>query len=687
MSTNGYKYVNREISWLAFNERVLQEAANTDVPLIERLKFLGIFSSNLDEFFRVRVGTLQRMLTAGIKAKAELGSTPKKILNQIHEVVLRQREQFDAIFAELWAVLKREHIFVINERQLNPQQREYVRIFFEQQVRPHLVPIMLNTVPKFPYLKNQVIYLAINLRRKNVEQSDYALIEVPAKLLPRFIVLPTTDRNNYVIMLDDVIRFGLPAIFAVFDYHAIQAYTIKLTRDAELDIEDDITQSLLEKISQSVRNRMKGQPVRFVYDREIPEDFLHFILKHNNLGNHENLIPGGRYHNARDFMNFPNVGSARLEYTKSAPLSHTHIAKHKSLFEAIRERDILLHFPYHSFQRAVDLLREAAIDPKVVSISMTLYRVAKNSNVISALINAIRNGKRVNVLLELKARFDEEANIHWTQKLEEEGAHLIEGVPGLKVHTKLCLIKRSEGKDLVRYCLISTGNFNEETAGVYSDHALLTANRQITREVEHVLEFLNKNYKTHKYTHLIVSPFQMRKRFIKLIGNETKNAMLGKDAYIYAKLNSLVDKKMIDKLYQASQAGVKIKMIVRGICSLVPGVAGMSENIEVISIVDKYLEHSRLFVFANNGDEIYYLSSADWMVRNFDHRVEVAVPILEQALKNQLRQFLQLQFGDTQKARIIDATQSNLFRMTDNGNGRAQDAIYQYLKNGLHSTN
>lgn len=682
MRKENQKYMNREISWLSFNERVLQEAADPGVPLIERLKFLGIYSSNLDEFFRVRVGSLKRMIDAGIKSKAIFGGTPKKILRDIHDKVVLLGDQFDKVFADLQEELRKEKIFIIDATELNEEQEKFVHTYFEQQVRPRLVPIMLAIVPTFPYLKNQVIYLAVYMSKKN-EPDDfkYALIEVPVDILPRFIVIPNIDDRHYMIMLDDIIRYGLKEIFAIFGYDTFKAYTIKLTRDAEIDIEDDVTKSFFEKISKSVRKRKEGQPVRFVYDREMPDDLLNYILKHNNLENFENHIPGGRYHNARDFMNFPNVGPKSFEYEKKPALPHKEIQSHKSMFSIIKSRDILIHFPYQSFHHIIDLLREAAIDPKVKSIKMTLYRVAKNSNVMNALINASKNGKSVTAVIELLARFDEEANIYWTRKLEEEGVRIIDGVPGLKVHAKLLLISREEDGKLVHYANIGTGNFNESTAKIYADHALLTADSRITNEVNKVFKFLRNNYKTYTYRHLLVSPFSMRKRIDKLIRNEIKNAQEGKEAYIYIKLNSLVDRVTINRLYEASQAGVNIKMIVRGICSLLPGIPGLSEHIQIISIVDKYLEHSRIFIFCNGGDELYFISSADWMIRNLDNRVEVATPIYDKNIQRELKNYLEIQFRDTTKARLINVEQDNPYRQAaSNSNGRAQEDIYEFLK-------
>jgi len=675
------KYINREISWLSFNHRVLQEAADPTVPLIERLKFLGIYSSNLDEFFRVRVGTLYRIIRAGIKGKVIFGGSPQKILNQIQKIVIKQRKQFDRVFTELQNELEAQKIYMVNETELTEKQTVFIQNYFEDEVRPRLVPIMLDSLPEFPYLKNQAIYLAIYLQDKKSDDRCYALIEVPADLLPRFIVLPNVAEQHYVIMLDDVIRFGLKEIFSIFNFDTFHAFTIKLTRDAEFDIDDDITKSAFEKIAKSVKKRHFGQPVRFVYDQKIPADLLQFILKKNRMTGLENLIPGGRYHNAKDFMNFPNIGAANLKYSQPHTLTHADINSSKSIIHTIRQKDILLVYPYQSFHHFIDLLREAAIDPKVTSIKMTLYRVAKNSNVVNALINAMKNGKRVTVFMELKARFDEVANIYWTKKLEEEGAHLIDGVPGLKVHAKLCLISRKEGKKTVHYAIIGTGNFNEITAKIYSDHALLTADKQITSEVDKVFSFLENTYKTFAYKHLIVSPFYMRKHFTKMIRNEIKNAIAGNKAYIYLKLNSLVDQKMIDKLYEASQAGVKIKMVIRGICSLIPGIKDLSENIDVISIVDMFLEHSRIFIFCNGGDEKYYISSADWMIRNLDNRVEVAAPVYDKNLQKQLRSFMELQFRDSHKATIINEKQDNHHRNGQAGSHkRAQVDMFKQLK-------
>ncbi|MDW7731612.1 MAG: polyphosphate kinase 1 [Methanolobus sp.] len=684
MSVEVNDYINREVSWLSFNERVLQEAKDPEVPLLERLKFLGIFSSNLDEFFSVRVGTLQRMIDAGVKSKAVVSVSPKKVMKEVHHIVLRLRDDFDRVFVELTKELEQQNIFIVDEVHLDEAQSSFLKTYFREKVRSRLIPVMLKDIPDFPYLKNQVIYLLIDVRKKwDPNGSKFALIEVPADVLPRFIMLPDSDDRKCVIMLDDVIRFGLDDIFSTFEYDSIGAYTIKLTRDAELDIDDDVTKSFFEKVSESLEERKKGQPVRFVYDRDMPYYLLDFTLKRLDIQKFENLVPGGKYHNAKDFMNFPQIGPDSFYYERKHPLPHKDLVSHKSIFAAIRERDILLHYPYQSFDYFIDLLREAAIDPNVSSIKVTLYRVARNSNVINALINAIKNGKSVTVVIELQARFDEESNIYWTQKLEEAGARIIDGVPGLKVHSKLCHITRNEGSDIVHYSCIGTGNFNESTAKLYCDHMLMTTNKDLTVEVERVFDFFAHNYKVYDYKHLVVAPLQMRSAFEKYIDDEIANARAGKPAYIHAKMNSLVDSEMINKLYDASKSGVKIRMVIRGICSLVPGVKDRSENIEVVSIVDKYLEHSRIFIFCNNGDERYFISSADWMVRNLDRRVEVAAPIYDPSIQKELAEYMNLQFLDNTKARIINDRQDNQYKKGGEKSYRAQEDIYDFLKKRL----
>jgi polyphosphate kinase len=673
-------YVNRELSWLSFNQRVLQEAEDESVPLLERLKFLGIFSSNLDEFYRVRVATYKRMV-----AKADesgIGDGPQQVLNQIQKKVIKLRDQFDSTFTKVLSLLQDENIYLINENELDELQQKFVQNYFIEKVRPRLVPVMIREKKKFPYLHNQVIYLAIHLSKSDdPEDYQYAVIQLPTNTINRFIEIPSVGEKKCIIMLDDIIRNSLPDIFSIFDYDTFAAYTIKLTRDAEFDINDDITISFFEKIAQSVKAREKGRIVRFVYDKSMPDKMFDFILNKLKIKEEENITPGGKYHNARDFLGFPSLGFKHLLYSKQLPLPHKDLINQKSAFKVIKNKDILLHYPYQSYHHVIDFLREAALDPKVRSIKITLYRLASNSAVINALINAMRNGKRVTVVIELQARFDEEANLYWVNQLKEEGAHILDGVPGLKVHAKLCQVRRREEDGDILYTYISTGNFNESTAKIYADHGLFTAHKDISKEVKKVFDFLENNYKTFAYKHLLVSPFFMRKKIKKMIKNEIKLASEGKEGLIYIKLNNLVDQDMINWLYKASQAGVKIKMIVRGICSLVPGLKDLSENIEVYSILDMYLEHSRIFVFGNGGEEKYYLTSADWMVRNLDNRIEVATPIYDKAIQKEIKEYLTVQFNDSKKARVLNQKQDNSYRSGKNLKGpRAQVGQYEILQ-------
>jgi polyphosphate kinase len=681
-------YIPRDISWLSFNERVFQEATDKTVPLIERIKFLGIFSNNLDEFFRVRVATLKRLAEIKKNTKEILGENPQKLLRQIYKIVLNQQKQVELVYESLVKELAREKIYLVDEKQLDKEHAEFVLKYFHENVLPTLAPVMIDSAPKFPYLSDRAIYLAVKMWKKSagLKSVKYAVLRVPTDVLPRFIVFPKMkNESRYIILLDNVIRFCLKEVFAIFDIDEADAYTIKITRDAELDIDTDLSKSMLEKIEKSLKQRKKGDPVRLVYDTTIPKDLLQFITKKMKKG--VNLIPGGRYHNFKDFMKFPSVGHRDLLYHHPRPIPNPQLNNAKSLFAVIRKRDILLSYPYQSFNHLIDLLREASIDPKVTSIKMTLYRLAENSNIMHILTNAIKNGKSVTAMVELQARFDEEANIYWANQLKEEGAEIIYGISGLKVHCKLLLITRQEGNDSIDYAYLGTGNFNEDTAKLYTDLALLTTDKKITDEAAKVFNFFSNNFRIGSYKHLLMAPFFMRKKLIKYIHREIKNAEAGKEAYIILKLNSLVDQEIIKKLYLASQAGVNIKILIRGSCSLVPGVKGISENIQAYSIIDKYLEHSRVLIFCNGGDEKIYISSADWMSRNFDQRCEVAIPIYDRKIQSEIKALLDIQFKDNTKARVIDAKQSNIYKFAAPGEKkvRSQDEIYNYFKSDANS--
>ena len=673
-------YVPKEISWLYFNERVLQEAENRDVPLLERFKFLGIYSNNLDEYFRVRVATLKRLSQFGVKSKSILGYSPKATLKKIQEIVLEQNVRFERIYSSLLQELDKHNIHIINEKQLNPEQAAFVQDFFHREVRTRLMPFLIEKDTELPNLTEDAIYLAICLIKTETQKKKFALLEIPTNILSRFIVLPQKGDERYVIYLDDIIRFGLRDIFFIFDFDEFSAYTIKLTKDAELEIADDISESYIEKLSRSLHQRKWGNPVRFIYDREMPLDLLKILTKKLKFGPDDVVIPANRYHNFKDFMKFPSLGRKKFFYDPLPSVNHRDIQTGKSILSVIKRKDIMLFFPYHPFDHFIDMLREASIDPSVTSIHITLYRLARNSSVINALLNAARNRKNVTTVVELQARFDEEANILWGNKLMDEGVKVIYGVPGLKVHAKLCLITRMKNDITQRFAAIGTGNFNEDTAKIYTDHLLLTADKKITYEVFKAFSFFNVNYRKDNFYHLVLSPFFLRNKMTQLIDNEIKNAKAGKKAYIWLKLNNVTDSEIIEHLYEASKAGVNVRMIIRGMISLVPGVKDVSENIKAISIVDRFLEHTRFSIFCNGGDEEVYISSADLMTRNIEHRIEVTCPVFDKSIRNEIKDIFLIQWKDNVKARNIDASLSNTFVKSGKEKLQSQTEVYNYIR-------
>ena len=681
MVKNNNQYVNREISWLWFNERVLQESADKNVPLIERLRFLGIFSNNLDEFFKVRYATVKRIVEAGRNGKSALGGEKAKdLLEEITNIVIEQQTKSLAILKKIEHELEGKNIFILKETELNESQKEFAKDYFLNEVSPQLMTIILNELTRFPTLKDTAAYLAVKMVIKSnhsKKEKRYALIEIP-KGIDRFVVLPDEGDKSFIIILDDLIRYCLDNIFTMFEYESISAHMIKITRDAELDMDNDLSKSFIEKISSSVEHRKIGDPVRFVYDKSIGRDTLAFLKEKMNIEDTDSVIPGGRYHNRRDYMGFPSLGRKDLLYEKIIPLPVKGLSVEGSILESIAKKDYMQYTPYHTFTYILKFLREAALDPKVRTIKITVYRLASNSQVAASLINAVKNGKQVTVQIELQARFDEQANIEYAEQLQAEGVKLIFGVPGLKVHSKICLIEREEGHEIKRYGFISTGNFNESTARIYTDYTLFTAYDPILKELNKVFDFFETTYKINKYKHLIVSPHYTKNAFMKLIDVEIANAILGKEAYIKIKMNSFTSYKMVDKLYEASRAGVKIQLIIRGICCLVPGIKGMSENIEAISIVDKFLEHTRLFAFANGGNPKIYISSADWMTRNLDYRVEVGCPIYDEDIKKELMDTFEICWKDNMKARVFNEKQDNAYRKTTVPRIRSQFATYEY---------
>ncbi len=686
MVKSNNQYVNREISWLWFNERVLQESADKNVPLIERLRFLGIFSNNLDEFFKVRYATVKRIVEAGRSGKSVLGGEKAKdLLEEITKIVINQQTKSLVILKQIEHELEGKNIFILKETELNDSQKEFVKEYFLKEVSPQLMTIILNELTQFPTLKDTAAYLAVRMVIKSdasKKEKRYALIEIP-KGIDRFVVLPVEGDKSFIILLDDLIRYCLDNIFTMFEYESITAHMIKITRDAELDMDNDLSKSFIEKISSSVEHRKISDPVRFVYDKSIGKDTLAFLKDKMKIEDTDSVIPGGRYHNRRDYMGFPSLGRQDLLYEKITPLPVKGLSVEGSILGSIAKKDYLQYTPYHTFAYILKFLREAALDPKVRSIKITVYRLASNSQVAASLINAVKNGKQVTVQIELQARFDEQANIEYAEQLQAEGVKLIFGVPGLKVHSKICIIEREEGDALKRYGFISTGNFNESTARIYTDYTLFTAHDPILKELNKVFDFFETTYKINKYKHLIVSPHYTKNVFQKLIDVEIANAILGKEAYIKIKMNSFTSYKMVDKLYEASRAGVKIQLIVRGICCLVPGVKGMSENIEAISIVDKFLEHTRLFAFANGGNPKVYISSADWMTRNLDYRVEVGCPIYDQDIKKELMDTFEICWKDNTKARVFTEKQDNAYRKTKPPKIRSQFATYDYYAKDL----
>ena len=676
------RIIVRDISWLAFNGRVLQEAGDETVPLRERIRFLGIFSSNLDEFFRVRVATLRRMIEFGSKANMHLEQTPEKILEEINVKVTNQQNQFNRTWTNILTELKNQKIFLITEKQLHREQQKFVLSYFNDNVRSNIVPLMIENIQEFPTLNDKSIYLACKLSAKDESiPQRFALVSVPSRL-QRFIILPSAAEEKYIILLEDIIRFCLPNIFSYFGYDTFSSNIIKVTRDAEIDIDNDVSTSFIQKIERGLKNRKKGKPVRFIFDKDIDSLLLNYLIKRLGLTNKDNIQSGSRIHNFKDFINFPDSVFERKNPRKKAFI-HPLLQNANSVTKVILEKDVLLNFPYHSFDSLIDLLIEAAIAPDVMSIKLTCYRLAPGSNIINALTNAVRNGKSVSVVLELRARFDEEANLEWKERLEEAGVKVFLGVLNLKIHAKLCLIKKRINNQTIHFGFVSTGNLNEKTARLYGDHCLLTSDRHIMADVNRIFNYLEnpKNMQSLKACkRLIVSPVSLRRQLHLLIDKEIKSAREGKNASIILKLNSLSDEELIIKLYEAARAGVKIKMIIRGICCMYTENKKFIKKVKAISIVDEYLEHARIMVFHHDGKEKVFISSADWMVRNIDHRVEATCPIYNKEIQKELKEILNIQLADNVKARVLDNELSNMYVESESTKKvRSQIETYNYL--------
>lgn len=683
------KTIQRDLSWLSFNARVLQEAGDAAVPLRERIRFLGIFSNNLDEFFRVRVATLKRMIQVGAKDKMHLEDNPEDILEQIQMTVLSQQSEFNRIWDLILSEMNEQKIFLITEKELNEEQKLFVTTYYDEEVSANVIPLMIESIPELPYLRDKSFYLGVVLwKKESALKRMFSIIEVPTRAFNRFFLLPSPDGEQHIILLEDVIRFNLPEIFDYFGYDQYQSSVFKVTKDAEIDIDNDVSTTLIEKLEKGLKNRRKGKPVRFVYDKEMDPGLLEFLIRKLNLTKRDNIIPGGRIHNFREFMDFPRQ-VFKSQNAKRKPLDHPALAE-KRVTDLVMQQDLMLHFPYHSFNPVIDLLREAAIDPDVTSIKITAYRLAKQSKIVNALINAVRNGKQVTVMLELKARFDEEANLAWKERLEEDGVKVLIGMPNMKVHAKLCIIRKRVADSIVQYGFISTGNLNEATSKVYADHCLLTSNKAIMTDANRIFSYI-EHHKTGTHflkacTTLLPSPFFARREVVKMIRAEVKNAQRGLPATICAKMNSLSDEEIIEELYAAAKAGVEIYLIVRGIFCMLTENQKFIKAVTAISIVDEYLEHARVWIFHNGGKEKMFISSADWMVRNLDHRVEATCPILDPEIRKELKDIITIQLKDNVKARLLDNAQSNSYVEGREGDEkvRSQYETYFYLHNKIN---
>jgi polyphosphate kinase len=658
--------IQRDLSWLSFNYRVLQEAKDKSVPLLERLKFLAIYSSNLDEFFRVRVSQHRKLVEIGKRTQRELDYDPKSLLKTIHKIVNAQQEEFSSIYSNtIIPDLRNNRIRLLRRLELSTTQRSFVEKYFQENLLPFTQPVLLVQNKIRVFLNNASLYLAVMLKTKGKKKStsEFAIIKIPSDYLPRFVVLPSEEGWHDVIILDDIVRHSVSWMFPGFDIH--DTFSFKLTRDAELYIDDEFSGDLIEKIKSSLQKRSIGTASRFVYDREMPAELLNFLVQTFELGDYDKL-PEGRYHNNFDFFKFPDFGMHNLRNKQLPPLPLKALQNMPDMFDKIKERDHLINMPYHSYESVVQFFEKAAADPKVSHIKVIQYRVAKKSRIMAALINAVKAGKQVTVFIEVKARFDEESNLRWGETLQEAGVRVYYSIPGVKVHAKIALIRRNEGNSHRLYAYMSTGNFHEDTAKIYSDFGIFTADPRLTSEAARIFNFFETVKEPQEpFKHLLVGKFNLRSGFVALIDREIANAKAGKKARIIIKVNSLEDKEMISKLYEASQAGVEIKLIVRGICCLVPGIPGVSDNIEAISIVDRFLEHARVFIFYNKGKEDVYLSSADWMMRNLNYRIEMAFPVYNRDIKKTILEVIRFQLKDNVKARIIDPQFTNTYRQNN----------------------
>ncbi len=679
-------YLERDISWMYFNERILQEATRPHVPLLERLSFLGIYSNNLDEFFRVRMASQSRIAECGDRAAVRESEHAKKIIKQIGKLNAHYAKAYAQAVEQVTEELKRENICLVDDTEVTPEQLEFIRSYFRERLSGFIVPVWFSAIKWLDYENDENIYLAVKVSRTEPRPvADYAFLEVPVGPCGRFVRLPDHEGRSYLMYLDDVVRCCLPLVFEGLGFTSFEAYTFKFTRDAEMEIDNDLRTGILQKISKGVKSRKRGEPLRVLYDARIPKDLLKRVLRKLDLDSLDTVLASGRYQNHKDFMRFPDCGRADLRYPTWTPILKRELDGPASLLDRIRQKDRFIHVPYHNFDSFIRILQEAAVSKEVESIKITLYRLARESKVVRALIGAARNGKKVTVVIELLARFDEASNINWSKRMQEAGIKVIFGVEGLKVHSKIVHIGMKRGADIA---CISTGNFHEGNARTYTDCMLMTASRRLVKDVDSVFGFIERPYTPVRFKELLVSPNEMKNRFVALINNEIKNRKSGKPAYIKIKINHITDPVMVEKLYEASRAGVDIDLLVRGNCSLVPGIPGVSDHIRIAGIIDRYLEHSRIFVFAAGGEERVFIGSADWMPRNLDNRVEVVTPVYDPEVKEEMKRIVDFGLRDTLQARIVDGEGKNLFKQPDEGGQpfRSQEALYEYYLNEEQAT-
>lgn len=679
-------YLERDISWMYFNERILQEATRPHVPLLERLSFLGIYSNNLDEFFRVRMASQSRIAECGDRAAVRESEHAKKIIKQIGKLNAHYAKAYAQAVEQVTEELKRENICLVDDTEVTPEQLEFIRSYFRERLSGFIVPVWFSAIKWLDYENDENIYLAVKVSRTEPRPvADYAFLEVPVGPCGRFVRLPDHEGRSYLMYLDDVVRCCLPLVFEGLGFTSFEAYTFKFTRDAEMEIDNDLRTGILQKISKGVKSRKRGEPLRVLYDARIPKDLLKRVLRKLDLDSLDTVLASGRYQNHKDFMRFPDCGRADLRYPTWTPILKRELDGPESLLDRIRQKDRFIHVPYHNFDSFIRILQEAAVSKEVESIKITLYRLARESKVVRALIGAARNGKKVTVVIELLARFDEASNINWSKRMQEAGIKVIFGVEGLKVHSKIVHIGMKRGADIA---CISTGNFHEGNARTYTDCMLMTASRRLVKDVDSVFGFIERPYTPVRFKELLVSPNEMKNRFVALINNEIKNRKSGKPAYIKIKINHITDPVMVEKLYEASRAGVDIDLLVRGNCSLVPGIPGVSDHIRIAGIIDRYLEHSRIFVFAAGGEERVFIGSADWMPRNLDNRVEVVTPVYDPEVKEEMKRIVDFGLRDTLQARIVDGEGKNLFKQPDEGGQpfRSQEALYEYYLNEEQAT-